>query len=453
MGGLSFELAAIVLLLGLNAFLAASEISIVSSRKARMQNLADEGNGAATRVLRLTENPSGFLATVQVGITLAGFFASAVGAVSLAQIVQAWLVEVPFQPISGNARGIAFVAVTALLSFFSIVFGELVPKTLAVQRAETVALTVVRPIEFLGRIARPIVALLTGTTNLTLRLFGVHGRATMSITREEILAQIEAAEDEGTFEAAEADLVEEAFRFNETAVRSVVVPRVDIVAVPAAMPLREAVERFLSSGYSRLPVYRESLDDVAGILYVKDVFQRIWSDPAAAERPAQEVARPAYYVPESKPIDELLAELRARRTHIAIVVDEYGGVAGLVTLEDLLEELVGEISDEFDPGHEPIREIEPGVLEVDGRLALADLIDRLDLDRGQIGPVESESVGGLIVEQVGRMPRPGDSADVGPLRLEVRSVVGRRVGLARVEQIEPGAPPSVNGASGGQPTG
>lgn len=439
MGGLTFELVAIVLLLGLNAFLAASEISIVSARKVRLQTMADEGNHAATRVLHLKENPGGFLATVQVGITLAGFFASAVGAVSLAEIVRNWLESAPGF-IGDRAGGIAIVAVTALLSFVSIVFGELVPKTLAVQRAEPVALTAVRPLETLATLARPVVALLTGTTNLTLRLLGVQEKAHLqTMTRDELLAQIEAAEDEGVVEAAEADLFEEAFRFNETAVRSVVVPRVDIVAVPAAMPLREAVERFLTSGFSRLPVYTESLDDIAGILYIKDVFQRIWADPEAADQPAAELARPAYFVPESKPIDELLTELRARRTHIAIVVDEYGGIAGLVTLEDLIEELVGEIADEFDLGHEPIRELEPGVLEVDGRLAVADLIDRLDLDRGEVGPVEAESVGGLIVEQVGRLPRPGDAASVGPLRFEVRSVVGRRVGLTRVEVIDPNA--------------
>jgi putative hemolysin len=441
MGGLSFELVAIVVLLGVNAFLAASETSIVSARRARLQMLADEGNGAAGRVLHLKENPSSFLATVQVGITLAGFFASAVGAVSLARILEGSLRAFPLEFVRNSAYGIAFVLVTALLSFLSIVFGELVPKTLAVHRAESVALAAVRPLEVISRLGRPVIALLTVTTNLILRLFGVHDKAHMqTMTRDELLAQLEAAEDEGVVEAAEADLVEEAFRFNETNVRSVVVPRVDVVAVPAAMPLKEAIERFLSSGFSRLPVYGESLDDVVGILYVKDLFQRIWSDQSAAERPAAELARPAYFVPESKPIDELLAELRARRTHIAIVVDEYGGVAGLVTLEDLLEELVGEISDEFDPGHEPIREIEPGVLEVDGRLAIADLIDRLDLDRGEIGPVEAESVGGLIVEQVGRLPRQGDRAEIGPLRIEVRSVIGRRVGLARVERTDQEAP-------------
>jgi len=434
MGGITFEVIAIVLLLGLNAFLAASEISIVSARRARLQTQADDGDEAAQRVLRLKETPSGFLATVQVGITLAGFFTSAVGAVSLVRLLQGTLA-----PLVGENRAgaVAFVVVTAFLSFISIIFGELVPKTAAVQRAEMVATAVVRPLEALALVARPIVALLTGTTNLVLRLLGIQERAHLqTMTRDELLAQLEAAEDEGVVEAAEADLVEEAFRFNETAVRSVVVPRVDIVAVPAALPLREAVERFLASGFSRLPVYRDSLDDIAGILYVKDVFQRLWSDQATADQAAGEVARPAYFVPESKPIDELLAELRARRTHIAIVVDEYGGVAGLVTLEDLLEELVGEIADEFDPGHEPIREIEPGVLEVDGRLAIADLVDRLDLDRREVVPVEAESVGGLIVEQVGRLPRPGDSAVVGPLRLEVRSVVGRRVGLARIERID-----------------
>ena len=433
------EVAIILVLLGINAVLAASEIAIVSARKTRLRALADDGNEAAAQVLALNENPSAFLATIQVGITLAGFFSSAVGAVSLVEVLGAWLADsgVPF--IQSNAEGLALVVVTGAISFVSIIFGELVPKTLAVRRADTLALIVVRPVQWLATVMRPFVVLLTATTNLILRLFRVESRASLpGLTADELLAMLETAEDEGLVEAEEADLIEEAFQFGRTTARSVMVPRVDVVALEASTTLGEAVDRFFTTGFSRIPVYQESLDAIVGILYVKDVFRILWSDPDAAARPCGEVVRPAYFVPDAKPIDELLRELRARRTHMAICVDEFGGTAGLVTLEDLIEELVGEITDEFDPGYEPFREVSPGVLEVDGRASVGDLLDRLELEPEAIGPVEAESVGGLITDRLGRIPVQGDSVVTGPLRLTVLTMTGHRPGRVRVAfQAEP----------------
>mgnify|MGYP001465166731 FL=1 len=433
------EVAIILVLLGINAVLAASEIAIVSARKTRLRALADDGNEAAAQVLALNENPSAFLATIQVGITLAGFFSSAVGAVSLVEVLGAWLADsgVPF--IQSNAEGLALVVVTGAISFVSIIFGELVPKTLAVRRADTLALIVVRPVQWLATVMRPFVVLLTATTNLILRLFRVESRASLpGLTADELLAMLETAEDEGLVEAEEADLIEEAFQFGRTTARSVMVPRVDVVALEASTTLGEAVDRFFTTGFSRIPVYQESLDAIVGILYVKDVFRILWSDPDAAARPCGEVVRPAYFVPDAKPIDELLRELRARRTHMAICVDEFGGTAGLVTLEDLIEELVGEITDEFDPGYEPFREVSPGVLEVDGRASVGDLLDRLELEPEVIGPVEAESVGGLITDRLGRIPVQGDSVVTGPLRLTVLTMTGHRPGRVRVAfQSEP----------------
>lgn len=431
------EIAIIVVLLGLNAFLAASEIGIVSARKARLRALADDGDRAARRVLALAETPGGFLATIQVGITLAGFFASAVGAISLVGVVEGWLKATSLGFLVDHAKVIALVLVTAILSYLSIVIGELVPKTLAVSRAESVALRVIGPIEALSRITRPLVALLSGTTNAILRLFGSQRHANLpSITHAEILAMVEAAEDEGVVETAEAELVEEALEFGRILVRSVMVPRVDVRAIEGSATLGSAVDLFFSTGYSRLPVFRETPDDILGILHVKDTFRLLWTDEEAKAKPVAEAIRPAYFVPESKPIDELLQELRARSTHIAIIVDEYGGMAGLVTLEDLLEELVGEITDEFDPGYEPLREVHPGVVDVDGRVSVADLLDRLDVERHKLDPFEAESVGGLIADRLGRIPETGDVVESGPLRFEVRAMDGYRVALVRVERID-----------------
>ncbi len=444
---LAVELAFIAILLGTNAFLAASEISIVSARKPRLRALAEDGNRNAARVLELKENPSGFLATVQVGITLAGFFAAAVGAVSLASVVEDWLADLPIDTIANHARGIALIGTTIVLSFLSIVIGELVPKTLAVERAESIALRVVGPIELLDKVTRPVVWLLTGATNLLLRLFGSTGRSSMpGVTQAEILAMLETAEDEGVVESGEAELVEEALDFGNILVRSVMVPRVDVVSIESGTRVSDVVSVFFETGFSRLPVYKETPDVVLGILYVKDVFRITWGEPATAERLVHEFVRPAYFIPESKAIDELLHELRAQRTHVAIVVDEYGGMAGLVTLEDLLEELVGEITDEFDPGYEPYREVEPGVFDVDGRVSLLDLCDVIDLDRDDLDTGDAESVGGLIADHLGRIPESGDVVETGPLRLEVRSMDGYRVAVARVWR-RPETQPDVTAAA------
>jgi putative hemolysin len=434
---LLINLVVIVILIGFNAWLAASEIALVSSRKSRLRALAEEGNTAAKRVVAFASQPSLFLATIQVGITFAAFFASAFGAVTIADTVGDWLEDLPINFIADNASAVALILVTAILSYCSIVFGELIPKTLAVSHAESFAMLAIRPLEWLAWISRPFVSFLTASTNFFLRAGGSHDRAGgPTVTQAELLAMIDTAEDEGVVEPVQADLVEEALAFPRILVRSVMVPRVDVGALEGQTPLREAVDLFFKTGYSRMPVYKVTPDDLLGILYFKDVFSLLWNDREKADTPVAEAVRPAYFVPESKPIDELLQELRARRTHVAIVVDEYGGMAGLVTLEDLIEELVGEISDEFDPGFEPFHETDAGTLEVDGRVSIFDLLDRLDLDRQELKELDAESVGGLIGERLGRIPVAGDTTIAGPLRFTVTSMDGYRVATVLVELCE-----------------
>lgn len=429
------ELIAIAVLLGINAFLAASEISLVSASKPRMRALADEGNASAKRVLNLVETPAGFLAIIQIGITMAGFFAAAFGAVTLSSKFTGVVERIPLSAIQKNASSISLVFITILLSFLSIVFGELVPKTLAVQRAEQIALLVSRPISFLATIMRPLVILLTSTTNVILRLVGSHERANMStITEAELLAMLEAAKDEGVVEHGEAELVEEALEFGDIQVRSVMIPRVDVTSVEGNTPVSDAMNLLLKTGFSRLPVYRETPDNILGILHIKDVIRLIWDNPRASSLRTAELVRPAYVVPETRPIDDLLHDLRAQRTHMALVADEYGGMAGIVTLEDLIEELVGEIADEFDPGYEPVRKIGESTWQVDGRLSLLDLLDIMDVDKSVLSDVEAESVGGLISDILERIPEAGDQVEVGPLQFEVESMDGYRVALARVDR-------------------
>lgn len=431
---LLLELLVVVLLLGINAFLAASELALVSASKPRLRAMAEEGNGSAKRALDLAETPARFLATVQIGITVAGFFAAAVGAVTLTKYMDDLLADVPVNAVANHSNSVAFVLVTVLLSFLSIVFGELVPKTFAVSHADSIALKIARPIHFLSQVMRPIVRLLTGVTNFTLRLLGSDKRTDMpSVTEAEILAMLETAQDEGVVERSDAELVEEALSFSAIQVRNVMIHRVDVETISGDMTLDEAMRVFFRTGYSRLPVYRETQDDIIGVLHIKDVFRLLFDNRNAGKMPAAELVRPAYVVPETRPIDDTLQDLRTQRTHIAIVVDEYGGLAGIVTLEDLIEELVGEISDEFDPGYEPLHEIHPDVFDVDGRLSLLDLLDRLDMPRSALGDVEAESVGGLVPDILERIPVVGDVVEIGPLRFEVKAMDGYRVALVRVE--------------------
>lgn len=436
---LGFELIAIAVLMGINAFLAASEISLVSVNKVRMRGLAEDGNASAARVLELTETPARFLAIIQIGITMAGFFAAAFGAVTLSDKFVGVVERVPVGVIENNAKTISLITITILLSFLSIVFGELVPKTLAVQHADSIALLVSRPIDLLATIMRPLVILLTGVTNVILRLVGSQERANMpSVSEAEILALLEAAEDEGVVDRGEAELVEEAFEFGDIQVRSVMIPRVDVTSIEASTSVGDSMKVFLKTGFSRLPVYRDTPDDVLGILHIKDVMRLVWDNPKAVSLRVAELLRPAYVVPETRPIDDLLVDLRSQRTHLAIVADEYGGMAGIVTLEDLIEELVGEIADEFDPGYEPVLRLADNEWHVDGRLSLLDLLDVMDVDKSVLSDVEAESVGGLISDILERIPDVGDRVSVGPIQLEVESMDGYRVAVARVERRRDG---------------
>lgn len=439
---LAIELGIIVILLGVNSVLAASELAIVSARRSRLLALADAGSAAARRVLAVRESPARFLAAIQVGITLASFFTSAVGAVSLVEVLSDSLDGDGLGFIADNSNLIALILITVLLSFVSIIVGELTPKTIAIEHAEAIAMRVIRPLDTFSRFVAPVIHLLTAASNVLIRALGGQGRSNLpSVTKPELLAMLETAEDEGVVEQDEASLVEEALAFGDIQVRSVMVPRVDVRAVENTTAIRDAVPEFFATGFSRLPVYRETPDHVLGTLHIKDVFRLLWADGEVISRPVTDLIRPAYFVPETKPIDELLEEMRGLRSHIAVVLDEYGGMAGIVTLEDLLEELVGDISDEFDPGYEPVRVVEPDIYDVDGRLSIHDLIDVLDLERDEIEDFESESVGGLIADDLGRIPERGDRIEHGPLVLEVLQMDGYRVALVRVIHVRRGPEP------------
>jgi putative hemolysin len=438
-GNVSLQIALIAALILLNAFFAAAEIAIVSVRRTRIRQLVEEDrNPAARAVARLIDKPGRFLATIQVGVTLAGFFASAVGAVSLAVVLAAWLSTVPVAFISANSYGIAFVLVTVTLSFLTLVLGELAPKNIAILRSEAIALRVARPVEILSKIASPVVAVLSATTGLIVRMAGgSEGSRFPPVTEAEILAMVATGEEEGVVEATERKLIGEVFEFGDTITAEVMVPRVDVKALSKEATLANARRMVIDTGHTRIPVYDGSLDNIIGVIHAKDVLQHL--EPVAGsnpeERPVTEIMRRAYHVPDSKRVAELLPDLQRQQLHLAVVVDEYGGTAGIVTLEDLLEELVGPIRDEYDAREEPdIQALGDGEVIVSGGAHL-----------GDVGPavgtrLEAEgidTIGGLIYARLGRIPSEKDILELPGATLEVLSMRGRRVLKARVLRRQP----------------
>ena len=418
----------IALLIALNAFFAAAEIAIVSASRPRLRRLAEEGSRQASVALRLAQEPGRFLATVQVGVTLAGFLASAVGAVSAAALLAAILSTLPVPVVAERAGAIAIALVTAAIAFLSVVLGELAPKNLAVRNSESVSLAVAYPISWLERLAYPVVWLLNATTNLLLG-----GRAQVrfpSITSDEIVAIAEAAEQEGVIDEKEQQIVQGAFALGRRRVGELMVPRVDVKALSTEATLADARNLIVQRGLSRIPVFLDTIDDVVGVLHAKDLLAALTPTGAPAERKAAEIARRALFVPETVRADEVLREMQRQRLHLAVVIDEYGGTAGIVTLENLLEELVGPIRDEYDAAEQPeVRVVGDGEVIASGDADLDEVADSL---RVRLEEQEVDTVGGLVYSALGRIPLVGDEVDVPGLKIEVLRMAGNRVSLVRL---------------------
>jgi putative hemolysin len=429
------EIFFIAVLVLLNAVFVAAEIALVTVRRTRVDQLVEEGRGGAERVRRMTLQPGRFLAVIQLGITFIGFLAAAFAGASMTEGLRALLASVP--ALAPYAGAIALVVVTALLSFVTIIFGELVPKTLALAHPERFALTLAGPVDLLGRVLGPIVWVLERVTSAVNRVLGVSGIDQNQISTEELKLLVERGGEQGILEAEEEQMIHAVIELGERRVHEVMVPRIAIVALPATTTLDEAIDRIVEEGHSRVPVYEESVDEVVGILYAKDLLPFL-KDGAGPRPSLRSLLRTPVFVPESMTIDDLLHELQRRKVHIAIVLDEYGGTAGLVTIEDLLEEIVGEIQDEYDVEEPLIVKLSDDEARVDGRAAVDDLEELFDTDLALEDEDEYDTVGGLIYHRIGGVPAPGDEVDVDGLHLTVESTDGRRVGKVLVARRQEG---------------
>ena len=438
MNGPLLELVLIVVLVLLNGIFSATEIALVTLRRSRIQQLIDEGNRGALRIQRLKANPGRFLAVIQIGINFLGFLASAFAAVSLVDGAADFLRQ--FGALANAAEGIALVVVTILLTLFTIVFGELVPKQIGLAHSERVAFTTARLMEVLGAIFAPVVSGLTLVTRFVSRLFRADVPADERISSEELRLIIEQGGEQGILEAEEEQMIHAVIELGEQRVHEVMVPRIAMVSLPADATITDAIDLIVTEGHSRIPVFEGSIDEIIGIVYAKDLLPFLKAS-APEPPPLRSLLRPPVFVPESMTVDDLLHELQRRKVHIAIVLDEYGGTAGLVTIEDLIEEIVGEIQDEYDEEEPMIERLSEDEARVDGRAAVDDLAELFDTQVPLEDEDEYDTVGGLIYHRIGGVPRPGDQVALDGLTLTVEKTDGRRVSKVLVvrtrEETEP----------------
>ena len=393
------QIAVLVILILINAFFAASEIAYISLNDNKIEKQAKEGNKKAKQIEKMLKTPSKFLATIQIGITLAGFLSSAFASDTFADILAPALNNImPFFSVE-IWQGISIVVITIILSFFTLIFGELVPKRIGMKNSERVAFFSIGIIRAISILAAPFVKFLTFTTNAISKIFGIGENEEQTVTEEEIKMMIDQGKEKGTIEEGEKELLNNVFEFNDITVSEIMTHRTDIFAVDKNISQEELLEEISKEEYkySRIPVYDETIDEIEGILYVKDILKNINKKTFRIKN----IMKEPYFVPKNKMIDELFKEMQKNKTQIAIVLDEYGGTSGLITMEDILEELVGDIYDEYDEIEEEYQKIDDNTYILSGSLPIYDVNKLLNIN---IPEGDYDTLSGYLQEEMGRIP-------------------------------------------------
>jgi putative hemolysin len=435
MGPFWIEAIGIVFLILLVGFFSASEVSVLSTRKSRMQELADEGNRRAALVLGFQNNPDQFLATIHVGVifslTLASGLAGILGFQYLAPALHASATEWIREGSSWISLGVIVISI----GFLVVVFGELVPKSLALRFAEPVALRVAPPLKVFAAIFRYPVKLLTFASNLFLAPFKDRTTFTESrISEEEFKLMLEEGTKTGVIDKTEHELIESIFEFTDTTAKEVMIPRPDVVALGIDTPREKIVKIVLEEGYSRMPVYKGTIDTIIGVVYTKDLLGLLeYRDLIVL----QDVIRPAYFVPETKKISQLMRELQQRKLHMAVVVDEFGGTEGIVTMEDILEEIVGEIHDEYDEELKDVESSADGSFLVNARMSVRDFNERFRAEVPEND--EYETLSGFLHKLSGRIPELNEELSYRNIFFTIMKKSQRRIRLVKVKKLEPAA--------------
>lgn len=417
----------ILVLTLLNAFFASAEMAIVSVNRNRIKMLADDGNKKASLLVDLLEEPNKFLSTIQVGITLAGFFSSASAATGISEVIGASLSQlgIPY------AQSISLVVITIILSYFTLVFGELVPKRIALQKSEQMAMLSVRPIVFVFKFAKPFVKLLSLSTNVLLRVIGMSDTdLEEKVSREEIKSLVDAGEEYGVINQIEKEMINSIFDFDDKLAKEVMTPRTEVYMINIKLPL--SIEELLEENYSRIPVYEGDMDNIIGILYLKDFLHEAYQVGFENVDIKKLLHRP-YFVPECKNIDQLFKELQKSKRHLAVLIDEYGGFSGIVTIEDLIEEVMGDINDEYDDDDPVIRKIDNDTYIVNGLISIKELNDKLQLNLDE-ETEDYDTLGGFLINQIDYIPSETEECMVEyeNLVFKIECVKDKRIEMVKI---------------------
>ena len=430
MQGLFNEILFIALLIFINGYLSGTEIAVVTARKSRIKEMVDQGNKRAKVFLKLKEEPDRFLATIQIGITGVGVLASAVGGAAAIKVIKPILQTVPLKIISLGAEPIAIGIVVVTITYFTVIFGELVPKSIALMHPETVGLWTARTIDAFSKINSIFVKVLTVSTAVFLKPFGGKPYTERThVTEEEVKMLIKEGGKHGVFEPTEEKILQSVFEFTDMSVKEVMVPDTRMVAIPIDMPIPQAVSLIEEEQFSRYPVYSKELNDIRGILYSKDFLTTLAKTGQADIR---KMIKPPFFIPETMKISLLLREMQKKRIHMALVVDEHGGVAGLVTIEDLIEEIVGEIRDEYDV-ESPVIHLSDGTMLIDASISLRDLKEDYHIELPESS--EYETLGGFLMTMLQKIPQAGDVVVVERRKISIVEMLGKRISKAKLENL------------------
>jgi putative hemolysin len=423
------QLLILFILILVNAFFAASEMAMISVDKNKISARADDGDKKAKMLLDLLREPSRFLSTIQVGITLAGFFTSASAAVGISNDLARILsrLGIPF------AKDIAFVSITLMLGYFTLVLGELVPKRIALQNAEKFSMFSIRIINLIAKIMNPFVSFLSFSTNTVLRLFGISTEGVEEkVTLEEIRSIVEVGQEQGIINPSEKEMIDSVIGFDDKLAEEIMTARTEVFMIDLNDPLEEYITEMLELKYSRIPVYKDDLDNIQGILYLKDVLKEAYH-VGFDKIDINKILRPAYFIPERKNVNALFNDLQANRQHMAILIDEYGGFSGIVTMEDLIEEIMGDIDDEYDHDEPELKKIDDYTYLAKGAISIKDLNynlgTKLDEDSENY-----DTLGGLLLDLLGYIPEDGDKqlVEYENIQFHIEEVSEKRIQLVRI---------------------
>jgi len=409
-------------------------MAIVSLNDNMIDKLAEEGHKKAKKIKKLTENPSNFLSTIQIGVTLAGFLTSASASTTFAQMLTQAILSISpeLQKFDDLISGASVVVITVIMSYFSLVLGELAPKRMAMQKPEMIAYKVVDVLLVVKRVCTPFVKILSLSTNAVVRLFGFDPNANEEVvTEEEIRMMVDVGQEKGVIEDIQKEMINNIFEFDDIDVTDIMTHRTDMIAVEDTDTLRDVVELSIEHGYSRIPVFHEDQDNIIGIIYIKDLLKYVSESLPENQKPG-DVMREAYYVPFSKNCGELFSEMTEKRVQMAVVVDEYGGTAGIVTMEDLVEAIMGNIRDEYDDEEEEIAVVSENIFTVDGTTYIEEVNELI----GDIIPEgDYDTLGGFIISLLGFLPKDGDMNEVEfeNVKFTILNVEERRIGKVRLE--------------------